>query len=83
VAPKSPGIGLLISFFLPGVGSLVNGAVGIGITILILFIVAVILDITVIGAIVGIPLGLGAWIWGMIHGYTSAQKWNRDHGIWS
>ena len=26
-------------------------------------------------------LGLGVWIFGMVDGYNSASKWNREHGI--
>jgi hypothetical protein len=31
--------------------------------------------------LIGIPLLIGAWIWGMVDGYTSAQRWNQQHGI--
>jgi TM2 domain-containing membrane protein YozV len=79
VAPKSPGIGLLVSFFLPGVGSMINGNGGIGALILILYLVGWALSFFLIG----IPLAIGAWIWGLIDGYTSAQRWNRAHGILS
>jgi TM2 domain-containing membrane protein YozV len=81
VAPKSPAVSLIVSFFLPGVGSMINGDVGIGITILLLWILAIFLDVTVFGLIVGVPLGLGMWIWGMIDAYQGAQRWNRKHGI--
>src|SRR2546429_649448 len=59
VAPKSPGIGLLVSFFLPGVGSMINGNGGIGALILILYIVGWGLSFVLIG----IPLVIGVWIW--------------------
>jgi len=72
---------LIVSFFLPGVGSLMNGDTGIGITILLLWILSVILDFTIIGLIVGIPLGLAMFIWGLIDAYQGAQRWNRRHGI--
>jgi TM2 domain-containing membrane protein YozV len=81
IAPKSPALGLIVSFFLPGVGSMINGDVGIGITILLLWLLAWVLDVTVFGLIVGVPLGLGMWIWGLIDGYQGAQRWNRRHGI--
>jgi TM2 domain-containing membrane protein YozV len=79
IAPKSPGIGLLVSFFLPGVGSMINGNGGIGALILILYFVGWALSFFLIG----IPLVIGAWIWGLVDGYTSAQRWNRAHGILS
>lgn len=58
-----------------------NGDTGIGITILLLWILSVILDFTIIGLIVGIPLGLAMFIWGLIDAYQGAQRWNRRHGI--
>ena len=81
VAPKSPAVSLIVSFLIPGVGSLINGDTGIGITILLLWLLAIALDVTVFGLIVGVPLGLGMWIWGMIDAYQGAQRWNRKHGI--
>jgi TM2 domain-containing membrane protein YozV len=81
VAPKSPAVSLIVSFFLPGVGSMINGDVGIGITILLLWLLAIVLDITFFGLIVGVPLGLAMFIWGLIDAYQGAQRWNRKHGI--
>jgi TM2 domain-containing membrane protein YozV len=79
IAPKNPAVSLIISFFLPGVGSMVNGNVGTGIAILILYIVGWALSFVLIG----IPLAIGAWIWGLIDAYQGAQRWNRAHGILS
>jgi len=81
VAPKSPAVSLIVSFFIPGVGSLVNGDTGIGITILLLWLVAIALDITVIGLIVGVPLGIAMFVWGLIDAYQGARRWNAGHGI--
>ena len=77
VAPKNPAVSLLISFFVPGVGSMVNGDTGIGVVILIVWLVGVLLTFVLIG----IPVVIGAWIWGMIHAYKGAQRWNARHGI--
>lgn len=77
IAPKNGGIGLLISIFLPGVGSMVNGDSLRGVIILVLYVFGVALSIV----LVGIPLAIGAWIWGLVDGYQSAQRWNRAHGI--
>jgi TM2 domain-containing membrane protein YozV len=79
IAPKNPAVSLLISFFLPGVGSMVNGDVGTGIAILVLYLVGWVLAFVLIG----IPLAIGAWIWGLIDAYQGAQRWNRAHGILS
>jgi TM2 domain-containing membrane protein YozV len=79
VAPKNPAISLIVSFFLPGVGSMINGDVGTGVAILLLYIVGWALAIFLIG----IPLAIGAWIWGLIDAYQGAQRWNARHGILS
>ena len=77
IVPKNPALGVILSFFIPGLGSMVNGSVGRG---------AIILGVYVFGWIlafflIGIPILIGAWIWGMIDGYLSAQRWNQAHGI--
>jgi TM2 domain-containing membrane protein YozV len=77
VAPKSPAGSVLLSIFVPGLGSMVNGNAGVGVTILILNIIGWILAIVLIG----IPLAFGSWIWGLVDAYQSAQRWNRAHGI--
>lgn len=59
VAPKSPASSVLLSIFIPGLGSMVNDNAGVGVTILILNIIGWILAIVLIG----IPLALGTWIW--------------------
>ena len=79
VAPKNPAVSLIVSFFLPGVGSMINGDVTTGVIILVLFIVGVVTTVF----FVGVPLIIGAWIWGMIDAYQGAVRWNRAHGILS
>lgn len=77
VAPKNPAISLLISFFIPGVGSMVNGDVGKGVGILIGYVISIALTLILIGFI-----GMfGFWVWGMVDAYQGAQKWNLRHGI--
>jgi TM2 domain-containing membrane protein YozV len=77
VAPKSPGVAVLASFFIPGLGSMISGRGGLGALILCLYVVSWILTIVLIGFI-GV---FGFWIWGMIQGYADAVAWNRSHGI--
>lgn len=79
VAPKSPGVSLLASFFIPGLGSMINGDVGKGVGILVGYIVSAVLVLVLVG-IIGV---IGFWIWGMIDAYQGAQKWNAAHGILS
>jgi TM2 domain-containing membrane protein YozV len=77
VAPKNPGLSLLVSFFFPGVGSMMNGDVGKGIGILVGYIVSLILTLFIVG-LIGV---FGFWIWGMVDAYSGAKKWNLAHGI--
>ncbi len=77
VAPKNPGLSLLAAFFIPGLGSMINGEVGKGVGILIGYIISWFLVIILIG-VVGC---VGFWVWGMIDGYQGARKWNAAHGI--
>jgi len=77
VAPKSPGVAVLASFFLPGLGSMISGNGGIGALILVLYALSWVLTIVLIGF-----LGVfGFWIWGMIQAHSDAVSWNRNHGI--
>jgi TM2 domain-containing membrane protein YozV len=77
VAPKNPAVSVLLSLFIPGLGSMVNGNAGTGVTILALNLIGWMLAIVLIG----IPLAIGTWIWGLVDAYQSAQRWNRAHGI--
>jgi TM2 domain-containing membrane protein YozV len=79
VAPKSPGLALVASFFIPGLGSMINGEVGKGIGILVGYFFSLLLVVIVIG-IVGV---LGFWIYGMVDAYNGAKLWNARHGIYS
>lgn len=77
IMPKSPGLAVFLSFLIPGLGSMTSGSGGIG---------AIILAVYVFGwltawLLIGIPIILGAWIWGMIHAHGAAVRWNREHGI--
>lgn len=76
VPRKEPALSLIISFFIPGVGTMINGEVGKGVAILIGFVVSWFLIIILIGFL-GI---LGFWIWGMVDAYQGAVEFNRRHG---
>ncbi|NEA33785.1 hypothetical protein G3I17_19235 [Streptomyces sp. SID13031] len=77
MAPKNPGLALVASFFIPGLGTLINGNVGLGIAIFAAYCVAWILCLVVIGFVL-LP---AVWVWGMIDAYQGAKKWNTTHGI--
>jgi TM2 domain-containing membrane protein YozV len=65
---------IIINFFLPGVGSLIIGKVGSGIAQLLLYFVGVLFSLTVIGVIIGGPMMLAAWIWGLVTAATYEEK---------
>jgi TM2 domain-containing membrane protein YozV len=77
IVPKNPALGVILSFFVPGLGSIVNGSVGLGVVIMACYFVAWLFTLVLIG----IPFVIGTWIWGLVDGYLSAQRWNRAHGI--
>jgi TM2 domain-containing membrane protein YozV len=77
VLPKNPALGVILSFFIPGLGSMVNGSGARGGIILAVYVFGWILSLVLIG----IPILIGAWIWGLVDGYLSAQRWNQAHGI--
>lgn len=77
VAPKNPALALLASFFIPGLGTMMNGQAGKGVGILAGYIVSWILTFVIIG-IFGL---IGFWVWGMVDAYQGAKKWNAAHGI--
>jgi TM2 domain-containing membrane protein YozV len=77
VAPKSPGLSLLASFFFPGLGSIINGDVARGIGIMIGYFISWLLVIVVVG-LLGV---FGFWVWGMVDAYAGARAWNARHGI--
>jgi TM2 domain-containing membrane protein YozV len=84
VSPKSPGVSVVAAFFLPGLGSIINGEGGKGAVMLITYLVLQLLFWVSIWFLVGLiflPFILGVWIWGMYDGYEGARRWNASHGI--
>ncbi len=80
VMPKSPATAVILSFFIPGLGSMTSGKGGVGAMIIGIWLFGWILGVI---ALIGFPIALGAWIWGMCHAYGAAKKWNYEHGILS
>jgi TM2 domain-containing membrane protein YozV len=77
VKPKDPAISVIVSIFVPGLGSIINGDTGTGVAILIGSFVSFILTFFIIG-IFGL---IGFWIWGLVDAYQGARRWNLKHGI--
>ena len=77
VSRREPAISLALSFFLPGLGTIVNGDSGKGVAIMGGYLLGVLLSIV----LVGIPIMMGFWIWGLVDGYRGAQRHNARHGI--
>jgi TM2 domain-containing membrane protein YozV len=77
VAAKNPAVSLLVSFFIPGVGSMINGDTGTGIVILVIWLISFPLMFVFIGFFTLI----GAFIWGLVDAYQGARRWNARHGI--
>ena len=68
-------IGLLLNIFiLPGLGSLIGGRYIAGIFQLVLIIISFILDLTIIGLVIGIPLGAIVWIWALVTGISMIMR---------
>ncbi len=57
---------IILNIMFTGVGSFVINKWGQGIGQLVLFWGGLLLSLTVIGAIVGLPMMMGAWIWGIV-----------------
>jgi TM2 domain-containing membrane protein YozV len=84
VSPKSVGLAVIASFFLPGLGSIINGEGGKGAVMLVSYIVLQFLFWLTIWFLLGLvflPFILGLWVWGMYDGYEGARRWNARHGI--
>lgn len=77
VAPKNPGLALIASFFIPGLGQFINGDGAKGAMFLIAYLVSWGFSLILIG----IPFLFGTWIWSMIDAWTGAKNWNLARGI--
>lgn len=77
IQPKSPGVALLCSFFIPGLGQFVNGDAGKGVGFLLAYLVSWLL----VFILIGIPMLFIVWIWAMADAYSGARRWNLQRGI--
>ncbi len=75
-------VALLVNAFLcPGIGTLMVGKIGSGITQIVLLIVTVILAFTIVGLIVALPLGLIVWVWSLVSVATTEGRISLDINI--
>jgi TM2 domain-containing membrane protein YozV len=58
--------GVLINLFVPGIGTMVVGKIGQGIAQFVIWAVGVAICFSVVGAIIGLPMAIGAWIWSLV-----------------
>lgn len=74
---KSQGVALILSLLIPGLGQIYNGEVTKGVLFILLALVFGFLFILLIG----IPLYIILWIYGMVDAYRGAERYNRAHPL--
>ncbi|MGL4174583.1 MAG: DUF2510 domain-containing protein [Dermatophilaceae bacterium] len=79
VAPKNAGLAVVASFFVPGLGQLVNGEAAKGVLIFIAYLTS----FARMFVLIGFLTAPAVWIWGMVDAHSSARAWNLRHGILS
>lgn len=74
--PESTALaGLLVNvLFLPGLGSLIGGKTNAGIFQLLMFLLGIPLCLSIIGLVIGGPMVMGAWIWGLVSGVNMLSE---------
>ncbi len=65
--------GLIINIFFPGIGTIMAGKTTQGIIQIVLIIIGIICNLTLILAIIGIPLCFITWIWGIVSAATALE----------
>jgi TM2 domain-containing membrane protein YozV len=64
-------LAIIMNVFIPGVGTLVVGKIGEGITQLLLWLLGVILVVTVLLSFIGVPLCIAMLVWSIVSAATS------------
>lgn len=75
---KEPALSLILSFFLPGLGTIINGQGGKGIGIMLGYFMGALLSVILIG----LPILFGFWVWGMVDAYSGAKEHNARYGYY-
>ncbi len=68
------GMAIFLNVCFPGVGSFVINKPGQGVAQIVLYVIGIILCFTFVGAVVGIPLCIGVWIWGLVTAASAGDK---------
>lgn len=63
-------IGVIVNIFLPGVGTLLVGKFVEGVIQIVLVIIAILMNVSIVLAIIGVPLGIGTYIWALVSAAT-------------
>lgn len=78
VRPRSPGTGLVLGLLLPGAGCMYAGRAGIGILILVLWLLSIPLTLVYF---IGVLTGFALWVTSAVLGWTMTREWNAVRGI--
>jgi len=76
-APKSPGVAVLLSFLLAGLGQIYNGQIGKGLA----FMIAYLFSVALMWVLIGFILAPILWIWSMVDAYRTAERINAQYGV--
>ncbi len=71
-AAKSPGVAVVLSFFVAGLGQIYNGQIGKGVAFMIAYLCSLVLMWVLVGFIIAPIL----WIWSMVDAYKTAERIN-------
>ncbi|EPH07087.1 hypothetical protein HMPREF1531_00136 [Propionibacterium sp. oral taxon 192 str. F0372] len=77
VSRKEPWLSLVASFFIPGLGSIINGETSKGIGILVGFFACIFTSFLIV-PIIGI---IAFFVWGLVDAYQGAERFNTYHGL--
>jgi TM2 domain-containing membrane protein YozV len=67
-------LGIVVSLFFPGVGTIIVGKIVSGVVQFLLYALAWALIATGVGALVGFPIAVVVWIWAIVSAATSEDK---------
>jgi TM2 domain-containing membrane protein YozV len=68
------GLAIFLNLFIPGVGCFVVGKPGQGIAQIFIWGFGLMLTLTGLLAVFGVPLMIGAWIWGLVTASTAGAS---------